>query len=161
MVTKLNPDTIIDGSITVDKLDTDIQTSLHKADSALQSETYTGTIEGVAINGVYIAKSGVAEIPIATTSTYGVTTLSGSTSSTSTSVAATASAVKSAYDLANGKQDKLISGTNIKTINGTSILGSGDITISGESSGGSGAYAEINHGTSDTTFTLTPNTFHI
>ena len=33
----------------------------------------------------------------------------------------------------NGKQDKLVSGTNIKTINGTSILGSGDITISGGS----------------------------
>ena len=29
------------------------------------------------------------------------------------------------------KQDKLVSGTNIKTINGSSILGSGDITISG------------------------------
>ena len=33
-----------------------------------------------------------------------------------------------------GKQDVLVSGTNIKTINGTSILGSGDITISGGSS---------------------------
>ena len=31
----------------------------------------------------------------------------------------------------NGKQDTLVSGTNIKTINGTSILGTGDITISG------------------------------
>lgn len=30
-----------------------------------------------------------------------------------------------------GKQDKLVSGTNIKTINGASILGSGDIAISG------------------------------
>lgn len=29
------------------------------------------------------------------------------------------------------KQDTLVSGTNIKTINGTSVLGSGDITISG------------------------------
>ncbi len=48
-------------------------------------------------------------------------------------MAATASAVKAAYDLANGKQDKLVSGTNIKTVNGTSILGSGDITISGGS----------------------------
>ena len=31
----------------------------------------------------------------------------------------------------NGKQDKLTSGTNIKTINGQSLLGSGNITISG------------------------------
>jgi hypothetical protein len=35
-------------------------------------------------------------------------------------------------------------------------------TISGgSSSSGNGAYVEVNHGTSDTTFTLTPNTFHV
>jgi hypothetical protein len=33
------------------------------------------------------------------------------------------------------KQDTLLSGTNIKTVNGTSLLGSGDITISGGSGG--------------------------
>ena len=38
-----------------------------------------------------------------------------------------------AYD---AKQDKLVSGTNVKTINGQSILGSGDIQISG----GGGSY---------------------
>ena len=40
-------------------------------------------------------------------------------------------------DLLEEKQDTLVSGTNIKTINGNSLLGSGDITISGgsESSG--------------------------
>lgn len=37
--------------------------------------------------------------------------------------------------LLSGKQDTLVSGTNIKTINSQSILGSGDISISG----GSGA----------------------
>lgn len=31
----------------------------------------------------------------------------------------------------NGKQDALVSGTNIKTINGSSVLGSGNLTISG------------------------------
>lgn len=31
----------------------------------------------------------------------------------------------------NAKQAALVSGSNIKTINGTSVLGSGDITISG------------------------------
>ena len=34
-------------------------------------------------------------------------------------------------------------------------------TISEGSSSGSGAYSEVNHGTSDTTFTITPNTFHV
>lgn len=40
-------------------------------------------------------------------------------------------AVNSLYSgLAASKQDTLVSGTNIKTINGTTVLGSGDITIS-------------------------------
>lgn len=73
------------------------------------------------------------------------------------------SKIEEILDSVEGKQDKLVSGTNIKTINGTSLLGSGDIVISGGggSSSGSGAYSEVNHGTSDTTFTLTPNTFHV
>ena len=48
-----------------------------------------------------MATSGVANIPAATTSKYGVTKLSSATNSTSTSLAATASAVKAAYDLAS------------------------------------------------------------
>jgi len=68
---------------------------------------------------------------IATTTYYGVTKLSSATNSTSNSLAATASAVKAAYDLANGKQDELVSGTNIKTINGNSLLGSGDLAVGG------------------------------
>jgi hypothetical protein len=39
----------------------------------------------------------------------------------------------------NAKQATLVSGTNIKTINSTSLLGSGDITISANPSGISGA----------------------
>lgn len=38
------------------------------------------------------------------------------------------------------KQDKLLSGTNIKTLNGQSLLGKGDISISGGSSGAAGSY---------------------
>lgn len=51
-----------------------------------------------------------------------------------------------ASDLAN-KQDKLVSGTNIKTINGYSLLGSGNITIEGGSGGSGGTYnyAELNN----------------
>lgn len=44
----------------------------------------------------------------------------------------------------NNKQATLVSGTNIKTINGTSILGSGNIAISG---GASGDYLPIDGGT--------------
>lgn len=61
------------------------------------------------------------------------------------------------------KQDTLVSGTNIKTINGQSLLGSGDITVQGggSSEGGSSAYPEVYHGTSYTRFGLKPNTFYI
>jgi hypothetical protein len=85
-----------------------VQTSLGKADTALQSytEQYKGTVTGVKINGTTKSpSSGVVDLGTVVT------------------------------DI-SGKQDKLVSGTNIKTINGTSILGSGDITISG--GGGSG-----------------------
>jgi hypothetical protein len=190
------------GGIPKSDLASTVQTSLGKADTALQSytEQYKGTITGVSANGTSVATSGVANIPAASTSAYGVTKLSSATNSTSTTLAATPSAVKAAYDLANSykgtvtgvkingttkspssgvvdlgtvitshqdisvKQDKLVSGTNIKTINGTSILGSGNITISGSGgSGGSGngVYAQVNHGMGDTTFTLTPNTFQV
>ena len=114
----------------------DIRIGAALGKTALQSytEQYKGTITGVSANGTSIATSGVANIPAASTSAYGVTKLSSSTSSTSTTLAATASAVKSAYDLANSKQDKLTSGTNIKTVNGQSLLGSGNITIEGGNS---------------------------
>lgn len=58
----------------------------------------TGTITGVSANGTSVATSGVANIPAASTSAYGVTKLSTSTSGTSTVLAATESAVKVAYD---------------------------------------------------------------
>ena len=65
----------------------------------------TGTITGVSANGTSVATSGVANIPAASTSKYGVTKLSSATNSTSTTLAATASAVKAAYDLASSKMD--------------------------------------------------------
>lgn len=51
-------------------------------------------------------------------------------------------------------QRKLVSGQNIKTVNGTSILGSGDVAVSS-------AYPLVNHRISDTSFQLTPNVFHV
>jgi len=45
-------------------------------------------------------------------------------------------------ELYDGKQDDLISGTNIKTINGDSVLGSGDLVISG-GGGASGIHAQL------------------
>ena len=105
------------GGIPKSDLASAVQTSLGKADTALQSyiEQYKGTVTGVKINGTTKnPSSGVVDI----------------------------GTVITAHQDISGKQDKLISGTNIKTINGTSLLGSGDIVISGGAGGGSGTYPE-------------------
>lgn len=68
-----------------------------------------------------------------------------------TETASTAYATKT--ELAN-KQDTLVSGTNIKTINGETILGSGDIEVEDKPT------AIVDHGTGDTTFELTTNVLH-
>ena len=46
----------------------------------------------------------------------------------------------------NGKQDTLVSGTNIKTVNGNSLLGSGNITIEGGGSDITAQYYSTSHG---------------
>ena len=61
------------------------------------------------------------------------------------------SKIEEILDSVGGKQDKLVSGTNIKTINGTSLLGSGDIVISG----GGGDYLPLTGGTITGDLTLT------
>ena len=59
-----------------------------------------------------------------------------------------------------GKQDKLVSGSNIKTINGQSLLGSGDITIKGGGESYAGNYPiEEVYSTFD--ISLYPNTYYI
>lgn len=91
------------GGIPKSDLASAVQTSLEKADTALQSytEQYKGTVTGITVNGTTKnPSSGVVDLGTVVT------------------------------DI-SGKQDKLVSGTNIKTINGTSLLGSGNISISG------------------------------
>ena len=124
-------------------LASEVQTALGKADTALQS-----------VPSEYVTETELTGKNYATN-----TALQNAMKSTEMKL----SELELSLD---GKQPVLVSGTNIKTINGTSILGSGNIVIEGgsgggSSSGGNGAYAEVNHGTSDTTFTLTPNTFHV
>ena len=63
------------------------------------------------------------------------------TAHTADTVIHVTSAEKAAW---NGKQDALVSGTNIKTINGESILGEGNITIQGGSGGGKAIEAGTN-----------------
>ena len=99
--------------------------------NAGQYEWITGEMLQFVYDGTYWV---VTDGGRATTRYYGAVRLSSDTNSTSTGLAATPSAVKAAYDLADGKQDALVSGTNIKTINNQSLLGSGNISISGGAS---------------------------
>lgn len=62
----------------------------------------------------------------------GFTLIAGGTVSAADSMlAAVGKLQKQINDLFSGKQDTLVSGTNIKTVNGTSLLGAGDLVISG------------------------------
>ena len=70
----------------------------------------------------------------------------------------------------NDKQELLVSATNIKTINGSSVLGSGDLVVSGGGGGGfntpvpfgSGLiYANIPFGSSNVTLTAVANTIYL
>ena len=56
-------------------------------------------------------------------------TLDAYTKAESDRIFATNQSVEDLVDIINSKQDQLVSEVNIKTINGTSILGSGDISI--------------------------------
>lgn len=86
---------------------------------------YTGIITGPggASSNIAIEKDGYA---------YVTTHIQPVESSLLTTTAKTiVPAINEVNALAKSKQDKLTSGTNIKTVNGQSLLGSGDIAISG------------------------------
>lgn len=73
-----------------------------------------GTITEVKINGTSIGTTGVANIPAASTTTYGATKLTSATNSNSETMAATPKAVKAAYDLAATKVTA-VSGKGLST----------------------------------------------
>lgn len=87
------------------------------SDVYTKSETYT---KGETDNAITAAVSGKADTSAVTAVND---TLTGHTADTTIHVT---SSDKTTW---SGKQDALVSGTNIKTINGNSILGSGDITV--------------------------------
>jgi len=98
--------------------------------------TNEGTITGITMNGASKGTSGVVDLGTVITDISGKQDVIDSShklnadlvdDTTSTNKFVTASD-KSTW---SGKQDALVSGTNIKTINNESILGSGNITIQG------------------------------
>lgn len=75
------------------------------------------------------------------TSTGGIDLNSNKITSVGSGTVSTDAVNKAQMDTAlGGKQATLVSGTNIKTINGSTLLGSGDLTISGGGGGGGATY---------------------
>jgi hypothetical protein len=79
----------------------------------------TGTVTSVSATAPLISSGGATpnlDMPAATTAVSGYLTSTD-------------------WTTFNGKQATLVSGTNIKTINGSSVLGSGDLTVTGTPAG--------------------------
>lgn len=137
-------------------------TGLQTALDSKASTTHSHVISDV--TGLQTALDGKASTSVATTSVNGLmsstdkTKLNGiATGATVNSPDATLlaranhtgsqaiSTVTNLQTTLDGKQATLVSGTNIKTINGTSVLGSGNIVISGGGGGGlvDGDYGDV------------------
>lgn len=139
------------GGIPKSDLTSAVQTSLGKADTALQSytEQYKGTVTGVKINGTTKSPSnGVVDLGTVITDVSNLATkdevilkdVTGELVTVQTQALYGGGSVYALPDTANGDEDDvLLSRGSVKTVNGQSILGSGNISISGGSSGGSGA----------------------
>lgn len=114
------------------------------ANSALTNSTITINGSAIALGGS-VSVGTVTSVAALTLGTSGTDLSSTVATGTSTPIITlnvpTASATNRGalsptdWSTFNGKQAALVSGTNIKTINGSSILGSGDLTVSGTVTG--------------------------
>lgn len=114
------------------------------ANSALTNSTITVNGSSTALGGS-VSVGTVTSVAALTLGTAGTDLASTVATGTSTPVitlnvptasAANRGALSSAdWSTFNGKQAALVSGTNIKTINGSTVLGSGDLVVSGTVAG--------------------------
>ena len=95
-------------------------------------ETYEATVKGRLQNKQDKLESGTNIKTINNTSLLGSGNITAITSETDPVFTASAAHGITSTDISNwnGKQDALVSGTSIKTINSSSILGSGDVALS-------------------------------
>lgn len=94
-------------------------------------------------------------LPVATDSTVGLVKPDNNTITVSNGV------IEVTQSALTSKQDTLVSGTNIKTINGTSVLGSGDITTGNVSSSTVNNIVQITQADYDALATKDANTQYI
>jgi hypothetical protein len=140
----------------------------------------SGVWNGTAITNTYLANSAITingtstslggSINVGTvtsvTGTAPVVSSGGNTPAISMAAATTAVngyLTSTDWTTFNGKQDLLISGTNIKTINGSSVLGSGNLVVSA-SAGGATTQVQYNNAgafAGNANFTYTGNDVNI
>jgi hypothetical protein len=114
------------------------QNTTGTAGSVVNSEVIkfdTGTTEGTDLYTFNGSSNKTIDIKAGTnitlTKTAGSITISANDTSVAWSEITSKPTTLSGYGITDSIQSTLVSGTSIKTINGTSVLGSGDITISG------------------------------
>ena len=120
-----------------------IQTQLN-AKAPLNSPTFTGTVTlpaGQVVNGVTLTTAGGTTNFLRADGTYAAPTASAAWGS----ITGTLSSQTDLQSALDAKQSTLVSGTNIKTVNGASILGSGDLSVSA-GAGGSNTQVQYNNG---------------
>lgn len=119
------------------------------------SSAFNDITSGTNTSAAMVVGSG-ASIAVTGTGTIAATSLNGTISSTSTATTQSQSdnstkvATTAYVDTGLGtKQATLVSGTNIKTINGSSVLGSGDLSVSASAGGTNGQVQYNNAGVLD------------
>lgn len=128
---------------------TGLQSALNGKQETLTSGTNIKTVNSNSLLGSGNVSVGtvtsVAALTIGTSGTDVTSTVATGTTTPvitlniPTASAANRGALSSAdWSTFNSKQETLVSGTNIKTINGTSVLGSGNITVSAGAAGSTG-----------------------
>jgi hypothetical protein len=91
--------------------------------SALSAPDFRTAIGAGTGSGTVTSVSGTAPISVATGTTTPVISISQATTSTNGYLSSTN------WNTFNNKQAALVSGTNIKTVNGTTLLGSGNVAV--------------------------------
>jgi trimeric autotransporter adhesin len=91
--------------------------------SALSAADFRTAIGAGTGSGTVTSVSGTAPISVATGTTTPAISISQATTSTNGYLSSTD------WNTFNGKQAALVSGTNIKTVNGTTLLGSGNLAV--------------------------------
>ena len=152
-VTSGEVETMIDDALEPYAQTTAVTASIN---AAVSGKADTSTVQNIASDVATVSGDVNTLSGSVNTLTGNVNALSGDVANKADTTAVTASIAEAV----SGKQDTLISGTNIKTINNESILGSGNITIEGGGGGGTNVI-ELTQAQYDALTDIDPDAFYI